>query len=437
MRRLPSKTAPTPTPTPATRPPAQEQPTTAVGVDWPASRIMDDPTTAGVLHSVWSGDACSIVPSPPGAGKTTLVALLAATLADRAGLRVAVAAQTRAQAAEVAARTGRLTGHVRLAWPKKQPDPTLTGTNAVVTHSGGKLTYPATGGGVVVATTARWLLTDPAALAADVLIVDEAWQATYGDVAALGAFAPQAVLIGDPGQIAPVVTGCTDRWEDSPTGPHVPAPTALMAAHGDALSLVTLRHTWRLGPQTTALIQPACYPDLPFTSRRPPEHITIDGQPVPEVQSLQVPAPAGPGDTTVLTAVADRARALIEGGTLTTTEGTRPMGAQDVAVVLPHVSQAGAVRAMLADHPDALVGTANAIQGMERPAAVALHPLAGYRDANAFGTDPGRACVMLSRHRAHLTVITDPATASVLENADPSPAVETHRMLWAGLTAAG
>lgn len=433
MRRLPTKDHQKPrTPTSA-GPPSTSPGRSAVGVDWPASRIMDDPTTAGVLHSVWSGDPLTIVPSPPGAGKTMLVALLAATLADRAGLRVAIAAQTRAQAAEVATRAGRLTEHVRLAWPKKHPDPDLTGTHATIARRG-TLRYPTTGGGVLVATTARWLLSDPDELAADVMIVDEAWQATYGDVGALGAFASTVVLIGDPGQIDPVVTGPTERWEGSPTGPHVPAPTALMAAHGDAVSVVTLRHTWRLGPVTTALLQPACYPSLPFTSRRPPEHVTIDGDPAPEVQALPVAAPGGPGDAAMLRTVADRARHLIEHATLTTSEGTRTMEAEDVAVVLPHVSQAGAVRAMLADHPAVLVGTANAVQGMERPAAVALHPLAGYRDANAFGTDPGRACVMLSRHRAHLTVVTDTATAAVLDHAEDTPAVETHRLLWASLT---
>lgn len=429
MRRMPTKTTPktAPTPTPATRTPS------AVGIDWSASQIMDDPITAGVLHSVWSGDPVTIVPSPPGAGKTTLVALLAATLADRAGLRVAVAAQTRSQAAEVAARTGRLTDHVRLAWPKTQPAPDLSDTATLLSQGRGTLRYPDSGGGVVVATTARWLLSDPSALAADVVIVDEAWQATYGDVGALGAFAAQVVLVGDSGQIDPVVTGSTERWEGSQTGPHVPAPIALMAAHGDAVSVVTLRHTWRLGPATTALIQPACYPDLPFVSRRPPEHVTVDGRHAPEVEAIQVNAPGGPGDAAMLATVADRARRLIERATLTTAEGTRTMRAEDVVVVLPHVSQAGAVRAMLADHPAVLVGTANAVQGMERPAAVALHPLAGYRDANTFGTDPGRACVMLSRHRAHLSVITDAATASVLDHAEGNPAVEAHRLLWEGL----
>lgn len=438
MRRIPTLNRPTastttaPTPTPSTPTPRAPR---VIGIDWPASKIMEDPITAGVLHSVWSGDAVTIVPSPPGAGKTTLVALLAATLSDRAGLRVAIAAQTRAQAAEVAARTGRLTDYVRLAWPKTQPAPDMGTTRAVLAQGRGTLRYPGSGGGVVVATTARWLLSEPDLLAADVVIVDEAWQATYADVGALGAFAPQIVAIGDPAQISPVITGSTQPWEGSPTGPHVPAPIALMAAHGDAVSVVTLRHTWRLGPATTAMIQPACYPQLPFTSRRPPEHVSLDGTDAAEVETETMNAPGGPSDAAMLAAVAERARLLIEHGSLTTSEGTRPMSADDVLIVLPHVAQAGAVRAMLADHPAALVGTANAVQGMERPAAVALHPLAGYRDANAFGTDPGRACVMLSRHRAHLSVIADTATAAVLDAAEDNPAVAVHRSLWAALAA--
>ena len=55
-----------------------------------------------MLHSAWSGDPAVVVPSPPGAGKTRLVALLAATLSDRARLRVGIAAQTRDQAVELA-----------------------------------------------------------------------------------------------------------------------------------------------------------------------------------------------------------------------------------------------------------------------------------------------------------------------------------------------
>ena len=54
---------------------------------WPGSQIMADPITARVLFSVWSGDPAVVVPSPPGAGKTRRVALLAAALAHRASAR--------------------------------------------------------------------------------------------------------------------------------------------------------------------------------------------------------------------------------------------------------------------------------------------------------------------------------------------------------------
>lgn len=92
-------------------------------------------------------------------------------------------------------------------------------------------------------------------------------------------------------------------------------------------------------------------------------------------------------------------------------------------------SDGGRVQATLSDHPDLLIGTANQLQGLERPAVVTLHPLARYRDAaGGFGTDTGRACVMLSRHRAHLTVVLDAATPAVLATApDDAPGVTVQR----------
>lgn len=421
-------------PAPATTHPATEptQPVTPQAPPTPqrhpAAAIMDDPATAGVLHSAWSGDPAVVVPSPPGSGKTRLVALLAATLATRADLRVGIAAQTRDQAVEIARRLGALDCPARLIWSPKNPTPDL-GRGAATVVKGRDVRYPNSGGGVMIATTARWTYADPSKLACDVVVVDEAWQATYADLGALGSFAPQVVCVGDPGQIDPVVTGQIHRWADSPTGPHLPAPTALVAAHGDAVSVVTLRHTWRLGPTTTALIQPVFYPDLPFTSRRPAEHLAApDGTPLPEVTTHSIPVTAGPGDRTLTGTCADLARSLLD-NTLTTADGIRPVEPRDLAVVAAHVSQAAAVRALLADLPDVLVGTANQLQGMERPAAVVLHPLAGYRDPNAFGTDLGRACVMLSRHRAHLTVVTDTATPSVLTGPGLDPAAATHRTL--------
>jgi prephenate dehydrogenase len=76
------------------------------------------------------------------------------------------------------------------------------------------------------------------------------------------------------------------------------------------------------------------------------------------------------------------------------------------------------VRALLADVPGVLIGTVNALQGLERTAVVALHPMAGYRSAESFALDAGRMCVTLTRHRAHLSIITDPATEPLLAASD-------------------
>ena len=116
------------------------------------------------------------MPSPPGAGKTRLVVLLAATLAERAGLRVGIAAQTRPQAIEIGNRLGVLTDGVRLKWPTsaKADRPKLAGTAMAV--SGPLASFPSSGGGVLVATTAGWLWSVPSTLGCDVMIVDEAWR---------------------------------------------------------------------------------------------------------------------------------------------------------------------------------------------------------------------------------------------------------------------
>jgi hypothetical protein len=337
--------------------------------------------------------------------------MLAGALAHRAGLRVGIAAQTREQAIEIARRAGRIGCRAKLMWPKNKPAPD---SGAIPVASGAQIKFPADEGGILIGTTARWLYCNPYDLGCDVMLVDEAWQATFGDLGALGAFAGQVVCVGDPGQIAPVVTGATTRWATSTRGPHLPAPEALLAAHGDAVTVIPLPHTWRLGPVTTGLVQPVFYPDLPFSSVRPPEHVAGPAGPLPEIGHRTLTATAGPADPALTGTCASRVRELLDRHELTTTAGTRPLAASDIAVVASHVNQASAIRALLADEPSVLVGTANQLQGLERHAVVALHPLAGYRDTEAeseFSADTGRACVMLSRHRAHVTVIIDDCAA--------------------------
>jgi hypothetical protein len=87
-----------------------------------------------------------------------------------------------------------------------------------------------------------------------------------------------------------------------------------------------------------------------------------------------------------------------------------------------------------------LIGTANQAQGLEREAAVVIHPLAGYREAPPFATDPGRLCVALSRHRSHATVVIDTDTDTVLRHAqaenphDTALAIQRHVLSLLGFT---
>ena len=396
---------PAPAPKAAPKPPS-----------WPGMELLGDPITAEVLMSVWSGDSVTIVPSPPGSGKTRLTTLLAAALSHRAGLRVGIAAQTRAQAVDIAQRLSAVCDHTKvgLLWGRSDVSPDTGGCPII---GNGMRMWPDTGGCVRVATKSKWLFSEPDKLRADVLVVDEAYQATFADVAALGSMAEQIVCVGDPGQIDPVITGDTSRWESSPTGPHVPAPFGLQAAYPDVVNTVALQYTWRLGPETTALVQSRFYPDLPFTSRRPAEHLSKRGVTLPELSHRTMRVANGATDTALISAAVERVHELIDDVDLTTAAGTRNLTEHDVAVVVPHVPQAAAVRAMLSEYPGVLVGTADALQGLERAAVVAVHPMAGKRAADEFSVTPGRLCVMLSRHRSHLSVLVDDQTAQILDAA--------------------
>lgn len=83
---------------PAIAAPASPPPATVIGADWPGRELQGDPRLARILLAVWRSDPAVCVPACPGAGKSRLVTMLSAALADCAGLRIAVAAQTREQA---------------------------------------------------------------------------------------------------------------------------------------------------------------------------------------------------------------------------------------------------------------------------------------------------------------------------------------------------
>jgi hypothetical protein len=356
---------------------------TSPPVSRPAAPHDTDPTLAAALFAAWSGDPAVVVASPPGAGKTRLVVHLAEQLHRRAGLNIAIAAQTRTQALDVASRAAAIGASVALLGSRESHRPPSLDPRAGYLEGAAHL---GRWRGIVVATTARWLWVKERDFTADVCLIDEAWQLTYADLGGLGPLSAQVILVGDPGQIAPVVTGDSRRWRDWSAGPQRAAPEALLAAYPDAVTRLRLAHTWRLGPQTTTLIQPAFYADLLFDSIRPPRYVQLGDTALPELSVREVRTLAGPGDPVLAATAATRVRELTDGGFVVDDHGShRPVRPHDVAVITPHVEQASAIAARLADLPGVLIGTANQAQGLEREAVVVIHPLAGYRETPTTG----------------------------------------------------
>src|SRR4051794_10143300 len=138
-----------------------------------------DPTVAAALFAAWSGDPAVVVASPPGAGKTTLVVHVAEQLHRRAGLRIAIAAQTRSQALDLANRAAAAGASVALLGSRESHRPSGLDRSCRYLKGVADLSRWR---GVVVATTARWLWVNERDFTADVCVVDEAWQMTYADL---------------------------------------------------------------------------------------------------------------------------------------------------------------------------------------------------------------------------------------------------------------
>ena len=128
-----------------------------------------DPTLGAALFAAWSGDPAVVVASPPGAGKTRLVIHLAEQLNRRAGLTIAIATQTRAQAFDVTNRAAAIGARVALLGVRDAHRPMDLHAQAGYLKGAAHLSRWK---GVVVATTARWLWVNERDYTADVCIVD-------------------------------------------------------------------------------------------------------------------------------------------------------------------------------------------------------------------------------------------------------------------------
>ncbi|GAA3603957.1 AAA family ATPase [Microlunatus ginsengisoli] len=388
---------------------------------------------ARCLYEVWSGRPVTVVKAAPGSGKSTLIARLVCLLLSRTELSVTILAPTRDAAFDLAERVGealsvncgpqsRYVCLFGVSRPEEFPThwsvPRLT--QLVARHATVRTVASASG------------LHNP--VTTEVVIVDEAYQTTLSDMAVALRDAKQVVLVGDPGQIGPVVTVDDSVWARQPTSPTRRAPEMLLE-RSDAI-LVELGTTYRLGPASTELLN-TLY-DFPVACGRSPRHVvhrpgvdpaglrTADGG-LPEIVRRQVPAVADRNDPGYLRAVADTARSYV-GRTVhaSTPAGDMidfPLAASDICVVAAYRTQITRLAATLDSFKIGMfkVGTADALQGGQWHVVVAVDPLIAADTAEGHNASLGRLTVMLSRHMTHLVWVCDSRWSEVL---DATPSTE-------------
>ena len=370
-----------------------------------------------VLSAQWDKTPAMILDSPPGAGKTGVVVRLAGMSMALMEERCMVVTQTNAQALDLAKRlTAKYPSRAIHLFVRKGLEISTelaSQPNLIVLHSGKDLPVEPS---IVVGNASKWSWVDDEVDAFELMIVDEAYQLPDYRFWQIANLAERVVLVGDPGQIEPVITSDVTRWSASSTGPHIPCPKTLFE-HFPEIPVVQLPVSRRLRQSTVEIVQPAFYPELPFDAFDPQgsRGIVVEdhGAFEPCVRGaltkledgaslVGVTMPAlltGEHDPELSDMLARTARQIVgsmveDMGDLTLLEP------KDIGIVCAHRSQVQAVRERLGQGMDGVfVETADRFQGLERKIMLVHHPLSGRSDVSKFHLDVGRLCVMLSRHR--------------------------------------
>jgi len=390
-----------------------------------------------------------VAPSPAGGGKSYLIADVTGRARER-GYRVAVAAPTNEQAfglvrkiAEQCCSGGR--GRTVCFVPAK--DVELPGPISQL--PGVRVCHPASQArseSLIVGTLSK--LGDAFGRGDldpfDLLLIDEAFQADSSKYFAVGALAPVHLLVGDGGQISPFTTiDDPTRWRGLPEDPLQTAVGVLRRNHPNT-PVYGLPVTRRLDSRAVNLVR-AFYPDLSFEAAVRPGirqlqlaraaasnpasrrlDSALDGAARTGWAHITLPrAPVLQADPEAIALIVRVLRRLLERSPRVRCERHREfieLHADRLAVGVSHNDQKDLLRVALAAQGlnGVVVETANRIQGLEFDVVVAWHPLAGLAEPDGFHLDPGRLCVMLTRHR-HACVVVGRAGDEEMLNEQPSP----------------
>jgi len=171
--------------------------------------------------------------------------------------------------------------------------------------------------------------------------------------------------------------------------------------------------------------RPSFYPGLPFGAGVPDEErrlglraagvgtpidraldLLADGASVVGIMAPEKPVGQGEVDDEIAAIMAQVCRRALDRGA--EWEGERRIGPADIGCADAHVASGAAARRQLLDEgmpEDLVVETPEIWQGRQRPLMVVKHTLSGLLRVDPFALEPGRTCVMLSRHQVGCVIV--------------------------------
>ena len=339
-----------------------------------------------IIASIAEGTPINLVNSPPGAGKSHLIVDLVERLVSTP-LSIGIIAPTRQGVTDLAMKI-----HERLGTDGNSPRIHAHLSNSPDIEPFSLKSAPVDGAPYL--TTVASMSRKVAKV--DLLIIDEAYQSTFASICQAADNATQLLMVGDPGQIGPVVRSDVKLYSRQKFTPAGRAPEVFVNAFGSAEGFVrtfSLRSSYRLGEETVKAIAPLY--DFSFDSKRPDRYVRSKGERLPEIVPFLVGAVTRPDDETMMNGVVEDIRDRLEDGKFIENESARGLRQEDIAVVVSHNVQEILVGSLLNMYglTSVTVGTADSLQGAQWPLVYSLDPMLGHEVANAHQLSPGRLLV--------------------------------------------
>jgi len=279
----------------------------------------------------------------------------------------------------------------------------------------------------------------------DGLLIDESFQADSARYYAAAAIAPVHLAVGDGGQIEPFSTvQAAERWRGLDENPLQTAVGVLCRNHPQT-PVHRFPITRRLDPRAIPVVRCFYAPEHHFGAavlpgvRKMRLHDAV--APTDRLRRIDgaLDLAAADGwthlelpDAAVLTCDPDSIRLIVE--CVARLRDRAPqlrcernphwhaLQPQRIAVGVSHNDQKDLLRVELdqVGLGDVVVNTANKLQGLEFDVVVCWHPLAGLPEADGFHLEPGRAAVLLTRHRHACIVVGRQGDRELVEGVPPA-----------------